>query len=130
MFCKLYNLYELDVNSVTNYYKSPINTGKKAVKVYADANVKDCFVIQDRNNKCSFVSDRAVVSNVSTGDKFHIYTNDNGYSVEFTDGSKVLSQEISGLKTTESQTACYCDERLKLSSGKYLIRKRDVIYVE
>ncbi len=129
LFCKLYNLYQ-GVFSITSNTFNYFNTNKKAVKVYADANVNNCFVIKDINNKCSFVNENSNLINVCVGDKFHVIANSTGYSIEFTDGNKLLSHQISGLKTTEIETVDFCEERLNLVGGKRMKRIRDVISIE
>jgi hypothetical protein len=128
LFCKLYCLYEGTFDTETKEFTYS-NTNKKAVKVYADANVKDCYVIKDRSDNCSFISGRSLVVNLGVGDKFHILKTESGYTVEYASGGRILSQEINGLKTSEPIVVDYCDERIKLLTGKYLIRKREVISV-
>jgi hypothetical protein len=97
--------------------------------VYADANVNNCYVIKDRKNNCTFVSDKSEVVNLGEGDKFHILKTESGYTVEYASGGRILSQDINGLKISEPKVVDYCDERIKLLTGKYLIRKREVILV-
>ncbi len=127
LFCKLYSLYAGDYNLETNAFTYN-NTNKKAVKVYAEANLLGCYVIKDRSDNCSFLSNTSLCK-IGLGDNYHIINGNGVYDIEYADKSKLLSVEVSGVNTSKPIIKDYCDERLLLSCGKYLMRIRDAIII-
>ncbi len=129
LFCKLYSLYEGVFNLDTKTFTYS-NTGKKAVKVYAESDCPNAFIITDKNNDSKFVSKNGNVITLAKGDNYHFIETHDGYDVEFTVNERIMKQSIIGLKTTREETVEYSSERLLLVTGKYLIRNREEVTIK
>ncbi len=70
------------------------------------------------------------IINLKFGDKYHLIKEGNNYVIEFTDGNKILSQTIYGSQISVPITVDYCEERVKLLNGKYLLRYRDILSIK
>lgn len=129
LFCKLYSLYEGFYNTSTNTF-SYINTGKKGVKVYAEPNYSDIYVITDRLGESKFVLENGVILNIGQGENYHFIKTQTGYNIEFVCDGKVVMQTVENGKVKESKTVDYCDERLLLGDGYYLTRQNNDISIK
>ncbi len=70
------------------------------------------------------------IINLKFGDKYHLTKEGDNYAIEFSDGNKIFSQTISGNQASPFITVDYCEERVKLFNGKYLLRSRDVLSIK
>lgn len=65
---------------------------------------------------------------IDKGDCYHLEKIYEGYKITFTKDNKLQSQEVSDIPKT-SETIGYCDEKIPLFNGKYLIRIRDSLII-
>ena len=70
------------------------------------------------------------IINLKFGEKYHLIKEDGNFIVEFSDGKKVLSQTIKDNQSSAFITVDYCEERVKLLNGNYLLRSRDELSIK
>ncbi len=62
------------------------------------------------------------------GNNYHIIKVDEGYVLNFNNENKLLSQRVKDVPETV-ETIAFCDEKIPLVDGKYLIRVRDSLII-
>lgn len=65
---------------------------------------------------------------IDKGENYHVTESGEGYVINFSDGNKLYSQRILDLPQT-AITIGYCDEKIPLYDGKFLVRVRDSLTI-
>ena len=103
------------------------NTRRKGIKVYCDANCAGVYVISDAYNSNKLVTQSETIV-LAKGINHHINKIQTGYRLTYSDKNVLYAQELNDRLNTPTQIG-YCDEKIRLYDGNYLVRVRDSLKI-
>ncbi len=103
------------------------NTWRKGNKVFCEPNIIGVYIVSDAYNSNKLVTENETVV-LSKGNNHHITQTQTGYIITYSDKNVLYAQELDDRLNTPILTG-YCDEKVKLYDGNYLVRVRDSLKI-
>ena len=112
---------------VKNGYFKGEKINRKGVKVTCEPSVLGVYVISDASNSNKLVTGDGTYV-LPRGKSHHVTKTQAGYTITYSDKNVLYSQDVDGSLTTPKQID-YCDEKVELYDGNYLVRVVDSLKI-